>query len=118
MVIDIDSYILANQDSELIKFILNEIHKCTYFKASTMSTRFCKEILNIKYTDIEESMRRSVSSRIGRIVRELRDLKLIVRHVNSTRGVWKNLYKDTFLSVLNEKMEGEYFIIKLKKGKK
>lgn len=109
------SYILTNRDSKLTKFTLDEIDKCTYFRTASLSNHIVGKILNIKYTKIEEEVRRSASNKIGRIVKELVRLGIVVKHTESVRSVWKNLYKGNLHTTLDKKMEENYFIIKIKK---
>ena len=109
------SYILTNQNSKLIKFILDEINNCTYFNTATLSKQYTHKILKVRFSDIDGELRRSASNRIGRIIRELIELKIIVKHTGSVRSVWKNLYKGKLYAILDERMEQEYFMIKIKK---
>jgi len=109
------SYILTNKDSKLIKFVLDEINKCTYFRTPTISKIYVNKILKIRYVDIKEDVRRSTSVKIGWIVRELDKLGIITRHTGTVRSVWKNLYKGNLYDALDKKMEQNYFMIKMKK---
>lgn len=109
------SYILTNKDSKLTKYVLDKINKYTYFKTATIRNNYLSNSLKDKYNDIQEKIRRSVSNRIGRIVRELNELKIIVKYSGSVRSVWKNLYKDDLYNILDEKMEQNYFMLKIKK---
>ena len=112
------SYILTNKNSKLTKFVLNEINKYTYFRTATLSNNYVNEILKTKYTDTREEIRRSTSNRIGRIIRELNDLKIIVKYTKSTRSVWKNLYKGNLYKILDKRMEKKYFIFKVNSNNK
>ena len=111
-----NSYILTNRDSKLTIYILNEINKYTYFRTATLRNNYISNSLKNKYTQGE--IRRSVSNRIGRIVRELNDLKIIVKYSGSNQSVWKNLYKDDLYNILDKKMEQNYFMVKMKKKNK
>ena len=111
------SYILNNKNSELTKYILDEINKYTYFRTSTLRNNYLSTSLKDKYSNVQEKIRRSVSNRIGRIVRELNNLNIIVKYSESIRTVWKNLYKDNLYNILDEKMEQKYFMLKMKKMK-
>ena len=112
-ILDKTSYILNNQNSKLTKFILDDINKCTYFRTTTLSKRYINISLKIK--NIEGTLKRSVSNKVGRIISELNNLNIIIAFSKST---WKNLHKDQLYSVLEEKMEQNYHIIKLKKVEK
>ena len=109
------SYILTNKDSKLTKYVLDEINKYTYFRTDTLRNNYLSNSLKDKYSDVQEKIRRSVSNRIGRIVRELNDLKIIVKYSGSNKSVWKNLYKDDLYNILDKKMEQNYFMLKMKK---
>ena len=109
------SYILADKNRKLVTFILDEINKCTYFNVPSISKQYIFEILGIKYKDIERTLQRSMSIRVGHITKELLKLGIIVRHRESKRSVWRNLYKDNLHEVLNKKMEQNYFLIKMVK---
>ena len=111
------SYILTNKYSELTKYTLEEINKYTYFRTATLRNNYLNTSLKNKYNDVQGKLRRSVSNRIGRIVRELSDLKIIVKYTKSENSVWKNLYKDDLYNILDEKMEQNYFMLKMKKKK-
>lgn len=109
------SYILNNWDSNLTKFVLDEINKCTYFRTTIISKSYINKILKIKNNRIKESLFRSTSNRTGRIVAELNRLGIITKYSNTTRGVWRNLHKGNLRTDLDEKMEQTYHIIKIKK---
>lgn len=99
------SYILTNRNPKLIKYILDEIDKCTYFNVSTLSKHYVRESLMIKYGDIEGEARRSTSNRIGRIVGELNRLGIVVRYGGTGKGTWKNLYKNNLHTTFNKIIE-------------
>ena len=91
-----NSYILTNRNSKLTKFVLDKISECTYFRTTT---------LRKSYNDMHGEIKQSVSNRIGRIVRELNDLEIIVKHSESIRSAWKNLYKDNLYDILDKKIK-------------
>jgi len=99
----INSYILNNRNSKITKFALEEIDKYTYFRTTTISKIYIKKILKIN--NINGTLKRSVSNKIGQIVGELRKLGIIIMHSKST---WKNLHKDQLHVVLSEKMKKNY----------
>lgn len=102
----INSYILTNQDSKLTKLVLDEINKCTYFRTPTLRKKYLlNNSLKDNHNDMQGEIKRSVSNRIGRIVRELNDLKIIVKYSRSVRSAWKNLYKDNLYDILDKKMK-------------
>ena len=110
-----DSYILNNQDTKLVQFILKEINNSTYFKTPNLSKLYINKVLEIKYSNITENIRRSTSIRIGKIIQELKKLGIIKKHSGTAKSIWKNLHKNQLYVVLNEKMEQQYLIIKMKK---
>ena len=112
-----NSYILTNIKLNLTKLVLDEINKCTYFRTASLSNHIVGKILNIKYAKIEEEYRRSASNKIGRIIKELNKLGIVIKHTGSVRSVWKNLYKGNLYAILDEKMEQNYFMVKMKKEK-
>lgn len=112
------SYILTNYNTDITKFTLDEINKCTYFRTATLSNRIIGKILNVKHlTEVEDEVRRSISNKIGRITKELVKLGIVIKHTESVRSVWKNLYKGNLYTILDKKMEENYFILKTKNNK-
>ena len=109
------SYILNNQNSNITKIILDEINKCTYFRTSSLSNRVTGKILNVKHLKTGEKTKRSISTKIGRIVKELVNLGIVIKHTESVRNVWKNLYKGNLHIILDKRMEENYFILKIEK---
>ena len=110
------SFILKNRNKDLVKYMLDEINKCTYFRTIVLSKRYVN-VLKLRHIDIQQNIRNSISVRIGKLTNELCDLGLIAKHNEATRPLWRNLYKGNLHTVLNERMEKEYHIIKLKRGK-
>jgi len=103
------SYILDNQKSKLVLFILDEINKCTYFRIPSLNKYYVNT--SLKDINITEKLRRSISSRIGRITTELIRLEIIMKFNKST---FKNLYKGNLFKALDKKMKQNYHIIGLK----
>ncbi len=95
------SYILNNKNTELVKYILDEINKCTYFRTTTLSKHYINKFLKGEHAEIEGKIKRSTANKVGRIVKELRKLGIVTTYSSST---WKNLHKDQLHSVLNKKM--------------
>lgn len=109
------SYILNNHNSDITKFTLDEINHCTYFRTASLSKRVIGRILNNKHPKTKVEANRSVSNRIGRIVKELVKLGIVVKHTESVRSAWENLYKGNLHATLDKKMEQNYYILKIKK---
>lgn len=108
------SFILTNNNPIFINFILDEINKCVYFRTPSISKLYITKVLGIKYKDIEGKLSRGTSNKVGRIVAELVRLEIVVKHRDSKRSVWRNLYQNDLYDTLNKKMEQKYFMIKLK----
>ena len=100
-----NSYILTNKYPSLTEYILNEVNRCTYFNIHVLSKQYVKKILNIRYDDEVEKALRSTSNRIGRIVSELSKLGIVVKHTGTSRGAWRNLYKNELHATFNKIME-------------
>lgn len=111
------SYILTNRDSDITKFALDEINKCTYFRTASLSKRVTGRILNTKRPKTKVEVNRSISNKIGRIVKELVKLGIVVKHTESVRSAWENLYKGNLHDILDKKMEQNYYTLKIKKNK-
>ena len=107
------SFILKNRNKDLVKYMLDEINKCTYFRTIVLSKRYIND-LKSRHIRIQGNITNSVSVRIGIITKELYDLGLIVKHNEAARPLWMNLYKGNLHTILDKRMEKEYHIIKLK----
>jgi hypothetical protein len=112
------SYILNNQNSKLMKFILDKVNSSTFIKTPLLSRCYVDEILKPDNDEDKFKFRRSTSIKIGRIMAELYKLEIIKIFSNGKRNVWKNLYKNKLYEVLDEKMKHYNYNIKLKQEKK
>lgn len=101
------SYILNNQKEKLVLYTLDLINKSTFFRCISIRKQFIEDF------KLDEDLSRSISSKIGKIIKELAELD-IVRYYTKSRKTCKNLYKGTLFKNLNEKMDENYTIIRMK----
>ncbi len=94
-----NSYILTCKDTNLRDFILNQINKQSYFRTSVLRKHYTNE--NV---DITENMIYSISNKIGKIIRELNNLGLVVKYNTSNNTLWKNLYKDNLFDEICKRL--------------
>lgn len=105
------SYILDPLYREIVEFVLSEINNQSYFRVNTIAKWYMFNELHLPRYKICGALLYSISNKISRIVKELVNLKVVIKD-GKTR--YRNLNRGNIKKVLEEQISKNDFIIKLK----
>ncbi|KKL62518.1 hypothetical protein LCGC14_2184440, partial [marine sediment metagenome] len=74
------SYILNSENTKFNFLILKEIQNHTFFRVNNVRNSYIQKVLNKRFQNFEETNKRSISCKIGKIVAELILLGIVEKY--------------------------------------
>lgn len=105
------SYILDPAYRKITEFTLSEINNKTYFKVKSITKWYMFNELGLPRYKNTGALLYTISAKVSRILKELVNLKVIEK--DGTR--YRNLYKGNIRNAVDEQIDKNYHIIKLRK---
>ena len=106
------SYLLDPEYRKIAEFTLNEINNRSYFKIKSITKWYMFNILGLPRYKNGGALLYTISSKVSRIVKELVGLNIVEK---DGRTRYRNLFRGTIRKAVDEQIDKNYFILKLKK---
>ena len=106
------SYILDPSYRKIVEFTLNEINNQSYFKVKSIAKWYMVNKLGLPRYKICGALLHSISTKVARIIKELVNLGIVKK---DTKTRYRNLNRGNIRNAVDEQIDKNYHIIKLKK---
>jgi len=106
------NYILEPSYKKIVDFVLTEINNRSYFKVKSIAKWYMTNELGLSEYTMCGALPYSIGNKVGKILRELVSLNIIEK---DGRTRYKNLNRGNIRKAVDEQIDKNYHIIKLKK---